>query len=227
MFGALILFLLFIFAYITIVEIFTVLFRLTGMTEDKARFQVISMLTTIGYTTSESEFITMSVRRRRLATITILFGYSFNVIIVSIVVNVFIALSSAQIEHLAASAGFLVLGIGVLLLLIRATKVKVHLDTYVEKIAHRWMYGKASNPMILMDSFGDRVIMSVHLNHLDEKLARVALKDLQLKHNYGLQIILITRGDSQAQVVDGDSYIQKGDVIVVFGTFKSIKELFG
>lgn len=39
---------IFILVYILINEIFTVLFRLTGLTEDKAKFQVTSMLTNSG-----------------------------------------------------------------------------------------------------------------------------------------------------------------------------------
>ena len=79
--GAFILFGIFIFGYMAIAEVFTVLFRLTGLTREKARFQVISMLTNSGYTTSESELITQSKVRRRLARLTMLFGYSFTVTI--------------------------------------------------------------------------------------------------------------------------------------------------
>lgn len=98
--SASILFVVFILIYVMIAEVFTVLFRLTGLTEEKARFQVISMLTNSGYTTAESEIITSSKIRRRLARITMLFGYSFTVTIVSVVVNVFIALTKAQLKQL-------------------------------------------------------------------------------------------------------------------------------
>ena len=47
--GSIILFMIFIFAYLIIVEIFVVLFKLTGLSGEKARFQVISMLTNSGY----------------------------------------------------------------------------------------------------------------------------------------------------------------------------------
>ena len=44
-------------AYILIIDIFTILFRMSGMTEEKAKFQVISLLTNSGYTTKESELV--------------------------------------------------------------------------------------------------------------------------------------------------------------------------
>ena len=55
MIGSMIVFVLLIIFYITIADIITILFRLTGMTEERARFQVISLLTNSGFTTQESE----------------------------------------------------------------------------------------------------------------------------------------------------------------------------
>ena len=86
--------------YLLICEIFTILFRLTGLTEETARFQVISMLTNCGFTTIESELITSSRKRRKLAFITILFGYIFSVTIVSMAINFFMRLNDGNSFHL-------------------------------------------------------------------------------------------------------------------------------
>ena len=72
------LFALMILIYWVISEVFTVLFRFTGLPDERARFQVISLLTGCGFTTRESEMILSSRSRRRLARITMLFGYVFN-----------------------------------------------------------------------------------------------------------------------------------------------------
>ena len=79
---ALLLFSFIILLYWVITELFTFFFRLTGLPAEKARFQVISLLTGTGFTTRESEIILSSRLRRRLARITMLFGYVFNVTIV-------------------------------------------------------------------------------------------------------------------------------------------------
>ena len=63
------LFLLIILLYFVMSEFFTALFRFTGLPNEKARFQVISLLTGCGYTTRESEMILSSRSRRRLAMI--------------------------------------------------------------------------------------------------------------------------------------------------------------
>ena len=96
---AMLLFSLFIILYWVIAELFTFFFRLTGLPAEKARFQVISLLTGTGFTTRESEIIMASRRRRRLARITMLFGYVFNVTIVSALVNVFLSMKVVQAEH--------------------------------------------------------------------------------------------------------------------------------
>ena len=80
--GALVLFVIFVIIYVVISDIITVFFRLTGLTEENARFQVISLLTNSGFTTRESEAIVSSKVRRRLARATMLFGYAFTVTIV-------------------------------------------------------------------------------------------------------------------------------------------------
>ena len=85
------LFAILILLYWVISEVFTVLFRLIGLPEEKARFQVISLLTGTGFTTRESEMILSTRSRRRLARITVLFGYVFNITFVSTVVNVFLS----------------------------------------------------------------------------------------------------------------------------------------
>ena len=64
---ALSLFSVIILIYLVITELFTILFRFTGLPDERARFQVISLLTGCGYTTRESETILSNRRRRRLA----------------------------------------------------------------------------------------------------------------------------------------------------------------
>lgn len=100
--GSIILFVVFIIVYSIIIETFTVLFRLTGLTQEKAKTQVISLLTNSGFTTSESEVILHSRKRRKLAQLTMMFGYSFTVIIVSVVVNIFLTLSRTEVKSITS-----------------------------------------------------------------------------------------------------------------------------
>ena len=81
LFLASLLFSVIVLIYWIILELFTLMFRITGLPDDKARFQVLSILTGAGFTTRESESIVSSRMRRRLAQGTMLFGYVFNVTI--------------------------------------------------------------------------------------------------------------------------------------------------
>ena len=99
--GAILMFVFLILIYILISDIITVLFRLTGLTEEKARFQVVSLLTNSGFTTNESEIIVSSKVRRKIAKATMLFGYAFTVTIVSTIVNIFMTFDETKRVHMA------------------------------------------------------------------------------------------------------------------------------
>ena len=89
--------------YWIISETFTVFFRLIGLPDEKARFQVVSLLTGCGFTTRESEMILTTRSRRRLARVTMLFGYIFNVTIVSALVNIFVSLKVNELGNTVLS----------------------------------------------------------------------------------------------------------------------------
>ncbi|MED3655205.1 hypothetical protein [Heyndrickxia sporothermodurans] len=82
----------FILIYLTIVmvviEINVVLFTLTGLDNNISRFQVISMLTGTGFTTSESELIIEHPLRRKLGAFLILFGAFSLAVIISVVSSI-------------------------------------------------------------------------------------------------------------------------------------------
>ncbi len=80
--------------YFIFIEIFTVLFRLTGMPRNKSRFQVISLFTNSGYTTQEAELIVNHQMRRKLATTTMLLGYALNVTVISVLINIIMTLGN-------------------------------------------------------------------------------------------------------------------------------------
>lgn len=224
--SALILFVLFIIVYVVIAEIFTVLFRLTGLTEEKARFQVISMLTNSGFTTSESELITSSKIRRRLARLTMLFGYSFTVTIVSAVVNIFIALTKAQLEHAWGVAVVILFAFVTLYLLKSFSFIKKGFDDFIEKMGNKIMFGNNSNAIVILDTYGNNVMVEISLSHIPKELAGIPLGKSNLSEKYNLKIILIKRHGEMLTKINGNTIIKTNDLIVVFGVYKEIRLLF-
>ena len=134
---ALLLFSFIILLYWVITEVFTFIFRLTGLPAEKARFQVISLLTGCGFTTRESEMILSSRRRRRLARITMLFGYVFNVTIVSAFINVFLSMKLVQVGYEFLSLLIPLAAVAVIFIFMRVPKIHAWGDNLLRSTADR------------------------------------------------------------------------------------------
>ncbi|MBS3948050.1 MAG: hypothetical protein KGZ57_07115 [Dethiobacter sp.] len=80
------LFLVFVLIFL-IVEIATVMFKLTGLDRNTAQFQAISIISANGYTTVESELITRHPIRRKIAMGLMISGPISLAFIISIVVR--------------------------------------------------------------------------------------------------------------------------------------------
>lgn len=152
-FFALLLFSFVILVYWVIAELFTFFFRLTGLTAERARFQVTSLLTGTGFTTKESEIIMTSPRRRRLARATMLFGYVFTVTIVSALINVFLSMKSIQAEN---QMFILLIPLGIVALIfvfMRVPTVHAWGDRQLRRLADRIFDRKETfNAVLLIDS---------------------------------------------------------------------------
>ena len=223
---ALILFFVFVLIYIAIIETFTVLFRLTGLTHDKAQFQVISMLTSCGFTTLDSEAITSSKIRRDLAKLTIIFGYLFTVIIMSCVINIFLSLNNTDVKNIWSSIVVIIVAFAVYFILRRFKGVKGFFDKYIEKVGNKIMFGSGSNPIILLDNYGENVMAEISLDKMPAELDNVPLENSGLKENHKIQIILIKRAGETLSILNGKETLKRNDIIVVFGQYKNIRELF-
>lgn len=225
---ALILILIFIILYIVIIDIFTVLFRLTGLTVEKAKFQVISLFTNAGFTTRESEIITSSPRRRKLAQATMITGHVFSAIIVSLIVSIFTNISTIMEvkEHLTtiliAIAAFIVI-----LIFIKIPFIAKKLQKLLEVMALKSMRkGDKENVITELDNYGKSSIMEVLINVLPKELQDKSLKDTNLKGNYNINLLLIKRKNKVLDVT-GNTMLQVDDVLVLFGPEQNIKDLFG
>lgn len=224
--GSIILFVVFIIFYSVIIETFTVLFRLTGLTEEKAKTQVISLLTNSGFTTSESEIILHSKKRRKLAQLTMMFGYSFTVIIVSAVVNIFFTLNRTEVKSIAAVVVVLVIILAALFVILRIRIIKSRFDIMIEKLGNKIMFGKTSNLIVLIDNYSNRVIAEISLEFIPSFPDGIALSDTKLKETYDIQILLLKKKGKAAVSVDGNTVLCRGDNVVVFGSYKNIRSIF-
>lgn len=226
LFLASLLFSVIILVYWIIIELFTLMFRITGLPDDKARFQVLSILTGAGFTTRESESILSSRMRRRLAQVTMLFGYVFNVTIVSTFVNVFFSLKSAQIDTVFLGIAVPLLIAAVVIRLIRTRFIRKRIDRLLGTLAGRIMKQDKVNTILLMDYIGDDSIANVILKEIPEQLDGKTLAESGLRSEHGLLVMLVERDGIKSEPGKPDTVFRIGDRLTVFGKYREISSVF-
>jgi hypothetical protein len=224
---ALLLFSIVILVYWVITELFTILFRFTGLPDERARFQVISLLTGCGYTTKESEMFLSTRRRRRLARITMLFGYVFYITIVSAFINVFLSLKQSQVEHYYIGILIPLAAISIIFVFMRVPRVHAWGDRMLQTIADR-LVGQTdtSNTVMLLDYIGTETIALVTLNIIPEEYQGVPLSRTGLKAETGIMVMLVERPGEKAVPAGADTVFLVGDKLTVFGNYTMICRAF-
>ncbi len=220
------LFVLIILVYWVIAELFTVLFRFTGLPDDKARFQVLSLLTGTGFTTRESELILATRSRRRLARITILFGYVFNLTIVTVMIDTFLTLRLNEAEH-KILAVLVPLGVVALFFAVmRTQKVRALCDVKLQKLAGNLFRRETGNTLMPLDYIGENSIAQVRLRKVPENLRDRPLSDSGLREKEGLTVLLIEHPGEVPEPAGGFAVLADGDKLTVFGDYAAIKRAF-
>lgn len=226
MVGSMIMFVLLIIFYILIADIITIFFRLTGMTEERARFQVISLLTNSGFTTQESEAVVTSKMRRRLARATMLFGYAFTVTILSTTVNVFMTMSDTELGAVLLLFPVLLVILGLFWMMRRSVHLKTIFDGWIERIGSRIMFGKNANQVVLVEEYGSMVVAHIYLHTVPEILKDTTLAQSGIMSEHNLMVMLVKSSDDDAKQANGNTILQPKDTIVVLGKRKTIREIF-
>lgn len=213
--------------YIYIIELFTILFRITGLTKEKAKFQVISLVTCAGFTTSEAEIITLNKRRRHLAIICMITGTIFNVLIISIIINLISNISKSGISIDQIKWISIILGSAVvLIILFKLPFIARFLEKTTEKLLRKVVYrSKNDNVLTILDSYDSDAIIEIYLNNVPEILSNKTLAESDFKNKYDINLLMLKRGN-RTITINRNTVIQKNDKIIVFGNKQTIKDLF-
>ena len=212
--------------YILIIDIFTILFRMSGLTEEKAKFQVIYLLTNSGYTTQESELIMGKLLRRRLARTIMLFGYIFSITIVTAFVNVVLNLPKAIQEDFWTLTVILAVVFVIFMIVKRVPGAKQRFNDLIEKMGRKWMFRGSVNIVSVVDQYAKGVVAGVSIAAVPDSIQGKSLGESGLMENFGVRIILIQRGGEVMEYITRDTKIEKGDKLVVFGKLEKIRSLF-
>ena len=220
------LFSLIILTYWIITELFTIIFRFTGLPDEKARFQVISLLTGCGFTTRESEMILSSRSRRRLARITMLFGYVFNITIVTAFINVFLSLKLTQVENYLLAMPIPLIAIIVIFIFIRVPVIRAWGDRLLQRLAGRIVHSDAGNTVMPLDYIGEDSIALVTLRVIPEEYQDVPLAQTGLRADTGIMVMLVEPPGKKAEPAVAETVFHPGDKLTVFGDYATICRTF-
>ncbi len=220
------LFILIVLLYWIISELFTIMFRFTGLPVEKARFQVLSLLTGCGFTTRESEIILSTRHRRTLARRIMLFGYVFNITIVSALINLFLSMSRWQVKHYVLSLLMPLSVIAVLIVVVRLPAVRGCINTFLEKLAEKFLPRDSVNNVMILDYIGQDSIALVSLKEVPEELEGRTLSEIGMRARENILVMLLERGNNKAVPAGPDTVFLPGDKLTVFGSYKSICRVF-
>ncbi len=212
--------------YYIIFKMYSVLFRITGITKEKSRFQAISLLTNAGYTTGESEIIVGDSTRRNIAIAAMLTGYFFSVVIVSLFINLFLSMDFSQFDTqifiiLAGFGGMLVF-----FLFMRIPAVQRVLDRMIDGITVR-IFRRAvkENYISVLDTYGDDAVVNIYLYKVPSFLEGRMLMDSDIRKRFNVNILMFTRSGKN-HYVTRDTIFSDHDTLLAFGPLSSIREAF-
>ncbi|RHW41541.1 hypothetical protein D1B31_07410 [Neobacillus notoginsengisoli] len=213
---------LFILIYIGIillvVELCTTLFVLTGLEKPVARFQVVSMLTSTGFTTGESELIIAHPIRRRLGSFLILFGAFSLAVIISAISG--ILQKNFHLQEIGLVAGFLLLLLLVLRLPSMQKKLKKRLH---EEMEQSYKLEELPIKEVLLQNDEDDFI-EIHV-HEESNLIGSMLRDI-IKPEEDINVLFIMRGDVMIRHDRNKEEIQAGDMFYLYGDKECLQSKF-
>ena len=203
-----------------LIEILSVVFKMTGLELYKARFQIISIITHTGFTTRESELIAQHSLRRKIASVLMIVSYVAQVTLISLFVNIL-----TKNQNQLIYAGLLLLAVTIFIFIFTRTKyISSKFNLFVEKILSRRIAKQKKIPIdqILKLSKDFGVFEFV----LDEKnpYCNLTLGDAKL-NNLQIHILKVDRGSSSVDFPDVNFLLKQGDRLIIYGKTSSVTKI--
>ncbi len=213
---------IFTIVFVAIIEVFTILFQLTGISKSKARFQVISILTGTGFTTKESELITSSNIRRNIAQAIMIFGFTTTATVVTLLFSFVKNYSKFSLSDLV----FLIVSFVIIYFFFTFSPIRKAIDKMIEDIATRALFGNNTNVIVIKDSYdNDMVIAEVVIKIMPNMLKDKRLWETPMTR-LGVMVLVLERVGTVITSVTKDTMLEEGDTITVFGPHELIDEIF-
>ncbi|MGL4773873.1 MAG: TrkA C-terminal domain-containing protein [Clostridium sp.] len=212
-------FVVFLIIFLLFIELFTMLFVNTGLPYDKARFQVISMLTSVGYTTKESEFIINHKRRRKIASWVMILGYVGNVTFVSFLVSFIYSQKIPQ-----AVLGVLLIGFFIVIIL-KSRRAIIFIDKILSYIIKKKIFGGVYVKYKNLLEGKEYGIYTITLEKNDI-ITGITLLESRLMRDYEIQVLTVERHNNQINCPKPSFVFEEGDEVTIYGKLSNIYEVF-
>jgi hypothetical protein len=202
-----------------IIEVMSILLKMTGMDLGKARFQIVSILTHTGFTTRESELIAQHPVRRRIASTLMIISYVSQLTLIGLLIDAFSNDQKSMYELFIVVAVILIL----ITLVSRHKYVLARFDRLAEKILSKRMKNVRETPH-RQDPESEPGVQHLRIG---DRRAQPAVQqgapEANLKEKY-IQILKIDRGLEVLDFPTADTVILEGDKMVVYGKISSISQ---
>ena len=218
--GLILTFLMFGTIFLIVVNICSILLRLTGMPIKKARFQVVSLLTSTGFTTRESEMIVQHPVRRKIASWLMVVSY--------VSTATFISFFVTMISDTVTGIGFFVVIAALITtnLILRKTKTIENLELKLENVVLKskiWEKLNSENLTLITNTIGYgiyQIYLPKDSKIIGKSILESGLKDLEI------EVLNIDKGDKFIKFATPDYVFEVFDRVTVYGNLKNIRNEF-
>jgi len=203
-----------------IVRIATVALTLTGMDEEKARFQALSAFTGTGFTTTEAEIVVKHPVRRKIVMTLMVLG---NAGLASVIASLILSFARGGLVQGILKLG--ILGAG-LLIMYRIACHKGLTKRFTERIKSRLSrYPSFTRPMWeevlhLAEEYG--LVEVLVKEGMD--IANHSIGELRLREK-GILVLMIERGRRVIPVPGPQNKLRPGDRIICFGKLEVLQSI--
>lgn len=212
-------FVIFLVIFLLFIEFFTLLFVNTGLAYDKARFQVISMLTSVGYTTKESEHISNHKRRRKIASWVMILGYVGNVTFVSFLITLIV---SGDVPEVI----IIIIGIvSIIIFSMKSHKIMSGIDKGIYFIIKRKIFGGMYVKYKALLEGKEYCIYTITMQENNFLIGKTLIES-KLIRDYELQVLMVERKGHQINCPKPTYVFEVGDEITIYGKLKNIQIIF-
>lgn len=213
--------LLVVFVSFLIVRAAAIALMMTGMDENRARFQALSAFSGTGFTTKEAESVVNNPLRRRIITWLMILG---NAGIVTVIITATTSFVTSKGYQLSINVLILLVGIYLIYKIVTRKGFTRRWESFIEdKLvkSHVFEEGVTEDLLHLFEGYGlVRAIIKENSPFVGSSLSECKLS------GKGLLVLGIERDKDWIPIPKAKETIKEGDRLVVYGHLRILRELF-